>query len=258
MAGAPKRACDVTKKVPVNPKFANVQSTIDTGAKAKPTGGAPTAGSIASRRAEIFKRMKISTLARLVKENEVTESVFGLVDEEDAAGADRRSTANAPSVAPSARTGGPGASVAGSVVHSVAETDIGMLLQCNLLLLDLREPDAFAKGKVMTASNYPATLLGQDKITPELYRMKSGTDKLLVLYHEDDRQVAQAATTLVQKGWDTVYVLSGGFSDVCQHYPELVDGEAGPASVPGGRPATGMSQASAATARSRATASARR
>ena len=43
---------------------------------------APTANAVAKRRNEIFKRAKLSTLARLIKENEVSVAAetFGVFD----------------------------------------------------------------------------------------------------------------------------------------------------------------------------------
>merc|ERR1711964_922907 len=131
-------------------------------------------------------------------------------------GAQSVTNTHAPSIAPSV------VSCSGSVV-SVIESDIGVLENRQLMLLDLRDEQAFRQQHIVGATHYPATYISQDKVSPEVYRMKSQPDKLLVVYHEDDRQGAAYATQLVQKGWDNIYLLSGGIADVREHYAELLD-----------------------------------
>merc|ERR1719160_59884 len=63
------------------PKYANVPSKLHTGAKVEPKKLMSTR-QVAQRHDEIFKRVKPSTLACWIQENEVTESVFGLVDDD--------------------------------------------------------------------------------------------------------------------------------------------------------------------------------
>lgn len=237
-----QRANDVTRKVPANPKFANVTATIDTGAKMKGGGAVPTAQSIAKRRNELFKRVKLSTLLRLVKENEVSESVFALADND--VGGDNVSVTRAPSVTAASSAAH---SVSGSVV-SVVESDIGMLENPEYLLLDLREPGEFEQCHIHSSQNYPAAMIARDKYTPELFRMKSQKDKICILYHEDDRAGAPYATQLVQKGWENIYLLSGGLSDAREHYPEMLEGQMPPRSPD--RPKTGASALSTAASRS--------
>jgi len=115
-------------------------------------------------------------------------------------------------------------SVAGSVV-SVIDTDTTVDEARDLVLMDLREPTEFETCRLPLAVNYPASRISRDQFSPDLFQCKKDPDKLLVVYHRDDQTSASAATMLVHKGWDCVYVLSGGFAEVAQNYPEVMQGE---------------------------------
>merc|ERR1712217_201487 len=180
------------------------------------------------RRDEIFKRIRTSTLVRLVQERDVTESVFALgsIDENEA----KSASSVMASRAPPPRTSVAAASVAS--VHSVAGSVLGVVDSDatvdetrDLVLLDLREPDEFEKCHLPLAVNYPATKINRDQFSPELHRCKRDPSKLLVVYHTDDASTAGVATLLVQKGWENVHALNGGFDEMVQSYPEVLEGD---------------------------------
>jgi len=135
-------------------------------------------------------------------------------------------------------------SVAGSVV-SVVSSDATVDETRDLVLLDLREPEEFEKCRLPLAVNYPATKINRDQFCPELQRCRRDPSKLLVVYHADDASTAGVATLLVQKGWENVHALSGGFEEMADSYPEVLDGE-----IPE-RPDTGASRSTRTTATSR-------
>mmetsp|Transcript_74765 Transcript_74765/g.216072 ORF Transcript_74765/g.216072 Transcript_74765/m.216072 type:complete len:251 (-) Transcript_74765:83-835(-) len=240
------------KKVPQSSKYAHIGSSIDTGASSKKVQSV-SAAQAARRRDEIFKRIRPATLARMIQERDVPESVFALgTINENSDGRSQASVAppilGAPTVASVAgRTTATAAtvhSVAGSVL-SVVDSDATADEMRDLVLLDLREPEEFEKCRLPLASNYPATKINRDQFSPELQRCKRDPSKLLVVYHTDDVTTAGIATLLVQKGWDNVHALSGGFEEMVQSYAEILDGE------PPERPDTGASRATRASATSR-------
>eukprot|EP00434_Breviolum_minutum_P043556 symbB.v1.2.038834.t1/scaffold6197.1/size20160/2 len=65
------------KKVPESKKYAHIGSSIDTGASAKKE-KLHSANVTAKRKDEIFKRIRPSTLVRLLQEREVSESVYAM------------------------------------------------------------------------------------------------------------------------------------------------------------------------------------
>lgn len=212
------------KRVPDNAKYRGVQTRLDTGASASKRPPAMPAAVVAQRRNEEFKRIRPSTLSRLIQEHqeEGFESIFNHVESCDD-GASRSSLKPSISIAKS-RAAGSVASVAGSVV-SVIQSDVGLAESRNLVLLDLREPEEYERCRLPFAISYPAPKLNRDQIIPELYACKRDKTKLLVVYHTNDTTTATIATLLVQKGWESVYALSGGFEEMVCSYSEVLDGE---------------------------------
>merc|ERR1719277_1815475 len=116
------------------------------------------------------------------------------------------------------------ASMAGSVLR-VIDTDTTLDESWDLVLVDLREPEEFDRCHLPLAISYPAAKINRDQFPPELHRCKRDSTKLLVVYHTDDQATAGAATLLVQKGWENVHGLSGGFEEMVTSYPEVLEGE---------------------------------
>jgi rhodanese-related sulfurtransferase len=184
-------------------KQSGVQSKVDTRAKLESKKLSP---------GEMFMRIKPLTLAGLIQENEVAESVFGLVDDDQ--NSDVRSCA--PSAVPT---------IAGSFVSVVAaDADMGEDGK-GYVVYDLREADEYTSQHIISALSYPATLLNSDKISRELHQLKSSPKKLIV-YHTNEALGAAVAMQLVHKGWENTCLLSGGFKEFAERFPELMeDGE---------------------------------
>eukprot|EP00929_Paragymnodinium_shiwhaense_P008244 TRINITY_DN112186_c0_g1_i1.p1 TRINITY_DN112186_c0_g1~~TRINITY_DN112186_c0_g1_i1.p1 ORF type:complete len:248 (+),score=39.40 TRINITY_DN112186_c0_g1_i1:109-852(+) len=222
------------KRIPESKKYSHIESSIDTGA-AKKTGAAPSTSGIAKKRDEIFKRIPAAKLVQLLQEREgqENESVYAMGPGSDA-GAGSHCGISALSVIAS-KAGGRAptqaslaasvTSVAGSVL-SVIESDMTVSEARDLILLDLREPEEYAKCHLPMAESYPATKLNRDQFSAELHRCKRDSSKLLVVYHVNDAQTAAAASLLVQKGWESATCLSGGFEEIACSYPEVLQGEA--------------------------------
>lgn len=78
------------------------------------------------------------------------------------------------------------------------------------MLLDLRDPEEYDFWRIKEAINYPAANIGRDKFIPELYRFKNKTNKLIIIYMGDERKGTAAANLFSEKGYDNVFLLSGG------------------------------------------------
>jgi rhodanese-related sulfurtransferase len=212
------------KRVPESKKYSHISSSLDTGASAKKI--QPVSSNVAAkRRDEIFKRIKPSTLVRMLQEADVPESVYAMGGGSEAG--DGRSASSvvaskAGRVAPT--TVASVTSVAGSVL-SLVETDTTVSEARDLVLLDLRERDEFDRCRLPTAVSYPAALINRDQFCPELHRCKREPSKLLVVYHTNEGTTIGVAKLLVEKGWENVHALTGGFEEIISSYPEVVDGE---------------------------------
>jgi len=237
------------EKKPKNPhtaRYAHVQGVIDSGptvAKQKPE---ITANELSALRQEIFKRVNIAKLAEALeaKENNC-ESIFNLAD-------NTRYIHSCASKISSLCTQKTAQTVV-SVVDSEAapESSPGD----DLLVLDVRTKEEFARAHLQHAINFEKKRLNQDQISPELWAFKrGGRSKKLVVYDINDRLSAEMATLMVQKGWENVYALTGGLEEVATTYAELIEGEFDPPvsgrGVPTGRmskPSCGSSYASCDT-----------
>jgi len=238
----------VDRKVPESKRYAHVKSNIDTGATARKQHVA-SAAAVARQRDEIFRRIRPSTLVRLLQEREVCESIYAHGPTSDGGCGTSASSVAAVKAGRGAPTPSVASisSVAGSVV-SVVDSDTTIDESRDLVLLDLREERDFEQCRLPLAVSYPAARINRDQVSPELYNCKRDASKLLVVYHDTDQSSTAVATILVQKGWETVHVLSGGFEEMLQSYPEVLEGQ------PPERPRSSASvrpRSSAASVRSR-------
>ena len=87
---------------------------------------------------------------------------------------------------------------------------LGLNDSTSFLLLDLRDPEDYEFWRIKEALNYPAPNIGRDKIIPELYRFKNKANKLIIIYMSDERKGTAAATLMTEKGYENVFLLSGG------------------------------------------------
>ena len=71
---------------------------------------------------------------------------------------------------------------------------LGITDQTSYLLLDLRDPEEYDFWRIKEAINYPAANIGRDKVIPELFRFKNATNKLIIVYMNDERKGTAVAT----------------------------------------------------------------
>ena len=95
----------------------------------------------------------------------------------------------------------------------------------NFLILDIREEhEDFLQSHISHARHYPQKYLNQDRITGELFKYKNRKDSVIVIYDIDGRCTGQTAKQFIDKGFDNVYVLSGGLLAMIEMSPHLVEG----------------------------------
>ena len=99
------------------------------------------------------------------------------------------------------------------------------------LVLDVRAEADFAACHLVQARNFPQRLLMQDKSTAELHQFKNKEGKLIILYDADERLAAAAAHQLTHRGFENVFVLSGGLNVFVDRFP-VCRGHAAAAAAP--------------------------
>lgn len=274
----PKKINPLDKVIKKNPKYDNVQSTLDTGSSI--TKYLRKIDEIKTnyryQQNEIFKRMKIATFVQLllqVAEVDTIELDSRFDDLESVASGytDRSNMSkNAQALAemtdrnnhspppmhdsygnePVNRTSslqgvirgvgeldpvkqkyGNGLEKRSQHNFELAEQNLNKLQQdlaLPYLLLDIRDPDEYSQCHIISALNYPIAMLSRsvNNETKEMLAYKNQPGKIIVVYDDDERIVHNAASTLVQRGYDNLFVLSGGMKYASKKFPEgLVTGE---------------------------------
>ncbi|KFQ35318.1 Centrosomal protein of 41 kDa, partial [Mesitornis unicolor] len=98
---------------------------------------------------------------------------------------------------------------------------------CPFLLLDVRDRDAYDQCHIIGAYSYPITTLSRamNPYTNSILEYKNAHGKIIILYDNDERLASQAATTMCERGFENLFMLSGGLKVLAQKVPEgLVTG----------------------------------
>ncbi|XP_021239918.1 centrosomal protein of 41 kDa isoform X2 [Numida meleagris] len=216
------------------------------------------------RKDELFKRLKVTTFAQLVVQVaslsdetlEVTnEEIHKLEDgnsaasESDAeltAGTNGKGSPNGTPPSPVLFINNAGAgesyrSTLQSLISGVGELDIEKdshkkvgtqakdtpYPDCPFLLLDVRDRDAYDQCHIVGAYSYPIAMLSRamNPYTNSILEYKNAHGKIIILYDDDERLASQAATTMCERGFENLFMLSGGLKVLAQKVPEgLVTG----------------------------------
>lgn len=92
-----------------------------------------------------------------------------------------------------------------------------------ILLLDLRSAEEFAVSHIKNSLSFPAVNIQRDLVFSKLSIFKNRVDKMVVVYHEDERQGILASRIIYEKGFDNLYLLSGGFCIFGRTHPEYIE-----------------------------------
>ncbi|CAM9977758.1 unnamed protein product [Lampetra fluviatilis] len=242
----------LNKRVPQNPKYKNVKSKLDTGSSLTKYMEKleDMRTNYRYRPGELFKRMKITTFAQIVlqvaslAEDPTLEEIMQMEGEiYMSIGTDRLDTPSAgDAVVVTAR------STLQSVISGLGEMDLTgtngsaekqqplspsrqqkrseasedqPYPDCPYLLMDLRDRDAYEQCHIIGAASYPSAMLSRsfNQYTKEMLEYKNVTGKIIIVYDEDERIATVAATTMCERGFENLYVLSGGLKVLAQKFP---------------------------------------
>ncbi|XP_063164767.1 centrosomal protein of 41 kDa isoform X2 [Candoia aspera] len=255
----------LTKRIPQNPKYQHVKTRLDTGSSmTKYTEKLEEIKrNYRYKKDELFKRLKVTTFAQLVIQ--VASLSDGnlkgppeesqKLDEGDAAPVETnpevaetngKSSPEEKPASPilfidSSGAGESYRSTLQSVISGVGELDLGKedpkkteavpdngpYPDCPYLLLDVRERDAYDQCHLVGAYSYPIATLSRtmNPYTNSILEYKNAHGKIIILYDDDERVASQAATTMCERGFENLFMLSGGLRVVAQKIPEgLVTG----------------------------------
>ncbi|NXH09543.1 CEP41 protein, partial [Bucco capensis] len=250
----------LSRRIPQNPRYQHIKTRLDTGnSLTKYTEKLEEIKrNYRYKKDELFKRLKVTTFAQLViqvaslsdETLEVTnEEIHKLEDGDSAAPeADAEVTAGTNGKGSPARTASPvlflkstGAgdssrSTLQRVISGIGELDIEQdtpekvdtqakdmpYPDCPFLLLDVRDRDAYDQCHIIGAYSYPIATLSRtmNPYTNNILEYKNAHGKIIILYDNDERLASQAATTMCERGFENMFMLSGGLKVLAQKIPE--------------------------------------
>ncbi|NXW68243.1 CEP41 protein, partial [Hirundo rustica] len=93
---------------------------------------------------------------------------------------------------------------------------------CPFLLLDVRDRDAYEQCHIVGAHSYPIATLSRtmNPYTNDILEYKNAHGKIIIIYDNDERLASQAATTMCERGFENLFMLSGGLKVLAQKIPE--------------------------------------
>jgi len=237
------------KKIAPNPKYRNVETTIDTGNNLRKKLELLEERSqlYKFRNDEVFRRVNVNNLVRLMVEQTKLEYQLeppaarqpreGEEDERsefaDSATEELEWDTRVEEVARAVMGGsrlGTARSVV-SVAQGVGELDreeqagpAPATAARPFLLLDVREPEDWERGHMVYSSSYTHTRLNRafDYETREMLRAKNQPGSIIVMLDWDETLASRVATTLTQRGYENVFLLSGGLRVAELKFPEAL------------------------------------
>ncbi|NWU00005.1 CEP41 protein, partial [Urocynchramus pylzowi] len=245
----------LTRRIPSNPKYQHIKTRLDTGNSLSKYMEKleEIKRNYRYKKDELFKRLKVTTFAQLVLQVaslsnetlEVTNEELHKLQDAGAAGDDAAGTngKGSPEGTPSPvlflNSSGAGESLRStlqSVISGVGELDVEKdspkkedtqakerpYPDCPFLLLDVRDRDAYEQCHIVGAYSYPIATLSRtmNPYTNNILEYKNAHGKIIIVYDNDERLASQAATTMCERGFENLFMLSGGLKVLAQKIPE--------------------------------------
>ncbi|XP_064277709.1 centrosomal protein of 41 kDa isoform X1 [Passer domesticus] len=246
----------LTRRIPSNPKYQHIKTRLDTGNSLSKYMEKleEIKRNYRYKKDELFKRLKVTTFAQLVLQvaslsNETlevpSEELHKLQDAgaagDDAAGTNGKGspegTASPVLFLNSSGAGESLRSTLQSVISGVGELDVEKdspkqeerqpreerpYPDCPFLLLDVRDRDAYEQCHIVGAYSYPIATLSRtmNPYTNNILEYKNAHGKIIIVYDNDERLASQAATTMCERGFENLFMLSGGLKVLAQKIPE--------------------------------------
>lgn len=90
-------------------------------------------------------------------------------------------------------------------IRRISVAELTLLINRKGIVIDINEPEDFARGHILGAIHLPFSEWSQKLINLEQYKTAS-----VILVSAQERQALHAAKTLKQKGFENIAILSGG------------------------------------------------
>ncbi|NXO79450.1 CEP41 protein, partial [Sitta europaea] len=247
----------LTRRIPSNPKYQHIKTRLDTGSSLSKYMEKleEIKRNYRYKKDELFKRLKVTTLAQLVLQvaslstdtlevtNEELHELQAPLLSPDADAAEGTNGKGSPegTASPVLFLNNSGAgesqrSTLQSVISGVGELDMEKdspkkedsqakerpYPDCPFLLLDVRDREAYEQCHIVGAYSYPIATLSRtmNPYTNNILEYKNAHGKIIIVYDNDERLASQAATTMCERGFENLFMLSGGLKVLAQKIPE--------------------------------------
>ncbi|CAD5117667.1 DgyrCDS6419 [Dimorphilus gyrociliatus] len=92
------------------------------------------------------------------------------------------------------------------------------------LILDCRGDDAYQQCHILPAFSFPKAMLSRSVnwASKELLSFRNATGKIIVVYDDDERVAPDVVCTLMDRGYENVFMLSGGLKVAATKFPEYL------------------------------------
>ncbi|XP_034390807.1 centrosomal protein of 41 kDa isoform X2 [Cyclopterus lumpus] len=108
------------------------------------------------------------------------------------------------------------------VTVSAPELPDGPYPDSPYLLLDVRDRDQYDRCHIISAHSFPIAMLSRtmNPYSKDVLEYKNTAGKIIIMYDEDERTAGQAATVMCERGFENLFLLSGGLKVIAQRFPE--------------------------------------
>merc|ERR1712179_291912 len=213
------------KRIPRSARYDRVQAKTDTGASMSKH--LARVNEIQSnyriQKGELFKRIRISTFAQLVLQvDQVNKMTIGAEDDDDAPVVTPRDRQHATFLDVINGTGElklkDEQKEQAAPPPPVPELLFQPYEQKPYLLVDVRDRTEYEQCHIITALSYPASNFSRtmNPFSPEMYQFRNVDGKIIILYDIDGFIATECAHKMAQRGFENVFVLSGGMRLIAQ------------------------------------------
>uniref|UniRef100_A0A8C2XRJ0 Centrosomal protein 41 n=1 Tax=Cyclopterus lumpus TaxID=8103 RepID=A0A8C2XRJ0_CYCLU len=246
------------KRIPKNEKYQHVKTRLDTGCSLSKylEKLEDIKKNYRYRKDEIFKRLKVTTFAQLLSSDSpppppapppccLADGGLSVASDADlecpsehtngSPRSDRQDAGDAGDTCHSSR------STLLSVISGVGELNVDSVRQqaedvtvsapelpdgpypdSPYLLLDVRDRDQYDRCHIISAHSFPIAMLSRtmNPYSKDVLEYKNTAGKIIIMYDEDERTAGQAATVMCERGFENLFLLSGGLKVIAQRFPE--------------------------------------
>lgn len=201
-----------------NSKYEKIKPTINTGKTIKDV-VVVSDKLISKKKSELFSRVSCLGIKKLHDENPLKESIYNInenneyIDEVSA-----KDNKNLKEIEKEKDVI--------STFSITSTTQVGDLSKItNYIIIDLRDNEEYEDFHIVESVNMPYYNISRDKFPSNMYMMKNKMDKMIICYSLDERTSIPHCQLLYQKGFDNIYMLTGGIESFVVKYPELCEGK---------------------------------